>query len=108
LLATQVRTMRPGFRPELFRGELGFACAIGVPAGLLSAIGLKWRTKGMFIGLIIAVTVLSAELSAATEEFLFVQAWRHQGRSSGPVPRFFFSENWLAYDPATQTLSGSD
>jgi hypothetical protein len=104
--AAQIRTMRPGFRFELFWAELGFACATAVPLGLLSALGLRWRIKGLLIGLIIAIAVLSAELSAATEELVFVR--RHQAHASGPTSRFFFSENWLAYDPATKTLSGSD
>lgn len=105
-LAAQIRTMRPGFHLAPLWAELAFACMPAVPLGLLSTIGLRWRTKGVVIIFVITVAVLSAELWAATEEIVFIR--QHQENASGPKARFFFSDSWLAYDPATRTLSGSD
>jgi Na+/proline symporter len=105
-LAAQVRSMRPGFHLWPLLAQLAFTFLPAVSLGLLSAVGLEWRTKSLIIGCVVAVAVSSSEVWAAAEEYAFVR--QHQGNASGPTPRLFFSESWFAYDPATGTLSGSD
>ena len=106
LHAAQVRTMHPGIQIQSVFFEFAFALVPALLLGSPGMIGFSWSAKARVIGLMALFSVFCAELWAGLEEIRFVQ--QHQTVASGPKARAYFSSCWLAYDPATKTLSGAD
>ncbi|HOE97299.1 MAG TPA: hypothetical protein PLS90_06755 [Candidatus Sumerlaeota bacterium] len=100
------RTMAPG----LTLYTAGMALLSFSSMALLPALALLrlWhgRRRLALIGLVLPVSLLLGCVVGFTEERLFI--WRYRETGAGPTPRWTVEMHWLAYDPATGELAGSD
>jgi hypothetical protein len=99
------RSMGPGL--QFFQNvhpALYFSLVI-IPALLLLAF---WGARRGILAIAIALpaVVLVAHVACTIEEKMFIEV--HKTTGSGPTPRYFDRNSWLAYDTTTKELTGAD
>jgi hypothetical protein len=99
------RTMEPFLSAYTLRmALLHFGIFAALPTIALIR-GWQGGSRALVCSLILPVAFVCACSVAAFEESRFIS---QHGSGIGPTPRWTVSNHWLAYDPATDRLYGSD
>ena len=103
---TGFRTTWVGFTLLGLLHESGFALGFVFPLAIMGFLNFSWRRRLGYTAIFALALVVSAEVWAGLEEDFFRERFRLV--ASGARGRLIFHSNWIAFDPTTGILSGSD